>query len=229
MFVEKKTQRRKAVIDDGMSPELVYGARFDGNLEIPYIETDDSIQIPRRLVPLSRISDYEDGDAICFYEHDIKFSDILINPQKYLDAFRGKTIVSPDCSLYRNAPLAVQIANVYKNRALGSYFQRNGAKVIPNVRWGGKWTFTEEVLPEAVAFLGVEKNSIVSIGTYGCCKGKDNQIIFIEGMENMLEKIKPKAVLVYGAMPPSIFNRFEGKTKFVHYPDWISYRKGGQH
>lgn len=228
MFIEKKTKRRKAVIDDGMSPELVYGARFDGDLEIPVIEIDDSIQIPKRLVPLSHISDYEDGDAVCFYEHDIKFSNVLMNPKKYLDVFRGKTIISPDCSLYRNAPLAVQIANVYKSRALGSYFQRNGAKVIPNVRWGSKWTFTSEILPESVAFLGIEQGSIVSIGTYGCCKGKDNQSVFVEGLKNMLKKIKPKVVLVYGAMPPSIFNRFEDIAKFVHYPDWISYRKGGR-
>ncbi len=227
MFTEKNTQRRKVVIDDGMNPELVYGAKFDGNLEIPFIEKDDSIQIPKRLVPLSHILNYEDGDAICFYEHDIKFSSVLINPQKYLDALRGKTIISPDCSLYRNAPLSVQIANVYKSRALGSYFQRNGAKVIPNVRWGGRWTFTTEILPEEVAFLGIEQGSLVSIGTYGCCKGKDNQDVFIDGIENMLEKIKPKAVLVYGAMPPSIFSRFEGKTEFIHYPDWISYCKGG--
>ncbi len=172
MIAENKTHRRKAVIDDGMNPELVYGARFDGNLEIPFIEMDDNIQIPKRLVPLSRISDYEDGDAVCFYEHDIKFSDILINPQKYLDAFKGKTIISPDCSLYRNAPLAVQIANVYKSRALGSYFQRNGVQVIPNVRWGGKWTFTNEILPEQVAFLGIEHGSMVSIAPTDAAKDK---------------------------------------------------------
>lgn len=228
MVAEKETHRRKAIIDDGMNPELVYGARFDGNLEIPFIETDDSIQIPKRLVPLSHISDYEDGDAVCFYEHDINFSNVLINPEKYVDVFKGKTIISPDCSLYRNAPLVVQIANVYKNRALGSYFQRNGVKVIPNVRWGGKWTFTNEILPEQVAFSGIERGSMVSIGTYGCCKGQGNQKIFIEGMRNMLEKIKPKVVLVYGAMPPSIFSRFEAEVEFVHYPDWISYCKGGQ-
>lgn len=83
-----------------------------------FIENDVGITIPKRLVPFSQRSKYHDGDAICFYEHDVKFSDVLIEPDKYLEELKGKTIVSPDCSLYRNAPLAVQVANIYKSRAI---------------------------------------------------------------------------------------------------------------
>ena len=72
--------------------------------------------------------------------------------------FSGKHIlISPDCSLYRDAPLAVQITNVYRNRALGSYCQRKGVYVIPLIRWGNSLTYTTKVLPEKVAFLGAEK------------------------------------------------------------------------
>ncbi len=223
-----KVVRRKATIDDGMNPELVNGAKFNGLFEIPFIEDDSSIAVPKRLVPFTQRTRCCDEDAICFYEHDVRFSDILINPQKYLEELRGKTIVSPDCSLYRNAPLAVQIANIYKSRAIGSYFQRNGVKVIPNVRWGNYLTFTKEFLPEEVAFLGVYKGTMISIGTYGCFKGNDNKRVFADGLSEALKVIEPKAVLVYGPMPDSIFNSFKDRTKFVHYPDWISYCKGGE-
>ena len=219
--------KKKATIDDGMNPELVSGARFDGFLEIPFIENDANIAIPKRLVPFSQRLKYREGDAICFYEHDVKFSDILVNPEKYLEELKGKTVISPDFSLYINAPLAVQVANVYKNRAIGSYFQRNGVKVIPNIRWGGRWTFTKDVLPEKVAFLGIDKGTMISIGTYGCIQGKDNKHIFAEGLSAAIKTIEPKAILVYGSMPESVFNQFVNKTIFIHYRDWISYCKGG--
>lgn len=192
-----------------------------------FIENDVGITIPKRLVPFSQRSKYHDGNAICFYEHDVKFSDVLIEPDKYLEELKGKTIVSPDCSLYRNAPLAVQVANIYKSRAIGSYFQRNGIKVIPNIRWGGSWTFTTTVLPERVSFLGVDKGSMISIGTYGCIQGKDNKQVFTEGLSEAIKAIEPKVILVYGPMPDLVFNQFKNKVRFVHYPDWISYCKGG--
>ncbi|MBR6228616.1 MAG: DUF4417 domain-containing protein, partial [Eubacterium sp.] len=44
-----------------------------------------------------------------------------------------------------------------KSRAIGYFFQKNRVYVIPCVRWGDERTYTTRVLPEKVAFLGVEK------------------------------------------------------------------------
>ena len=41
----------------------------------------------------------------------------------------------------------------------------------------------------------------------------------------MLNDLKPEVVLVYGAMPPSVFDEFKHTTKFVNYPDWISSKR----
>lgn len=38
-------------------------------------------------------------------------------------------------------------------------------------------------MPEKFAFLGAPKNSIVSIGTYGCIRGKENKHFFREVLE----------------------------------------------
>lgn len=42
-----KNKNRKAVIDDGMNPELVRGADFDGYNGIPIIKKPDEIIIPK--------------------------------------------------------------------------------------------------------------------------------------------------------------------------------------
>ena len=111
------------------------------------------------------------------------------------------------------------------NRAIGAYLQSKVIYVIPNVRWGDERSYTTCELPEKFAFLGIEKHSIVSIGTYGCIQGKEYRRYFYEGLKAMLEELEPKVVLVYGAMPDDIFEEVKKTTEFVQYYDWISSKK----
>lgn len=221
--------RRKAIMDDGCNPELVAGARFEGLFDIPVIEKPERIDIPLAIVPFSernKVTDY--NTAVGFYEMDVKFSEVLIDPEKYVEDFlRFKAIISPDCSLYRDAPLSVQIINVYRNRAIGSYYQRRGVYVIPQIRWGTEATYTTKILPEAIAFSGVEKHSIVAIGTYGCIQHKEDKYHFKAGLEAMLINLEPQIVLVYGPMPKAVFDDYLHNTRFVHFDDWTRIRHGG--
>lgn len=230
-------KKRKAIIDDGMNPELVSGADFDGYLGIPIIKKPEKIIIPTGIVPFKERNRKEAStDAVGFYEHDNEFAEVLISPQNYIEEFckqpfitpeKVSPLLSPDCSLYRNAPLSVQITNVYRNRAIGSYYQRNGGYVIPQIRWGNELTYTTKVLPERVAFLGAEKHSIVAIGTYGCFQTRDDKYHFEAGLSAMLETLEPTDVLVYGSMNSKVFDPYLRCTHFVHFPDWTSNKKGG--
>ena len=82
-------------------------------------------------------------------------------------------------------------------------------------------TYTKKVLPEKIAFLGVEKHSIVSVGSYGQLKDRVNRYFFEAGMDSMMETLEPEIVLVYSKMPDNIEHKYPG-TKFVEYPDWTS-------
>lgn len=224
-------KRRKSVVDDGCSPELVRGADFDGIFEIPIIKKPNQFIIPKNIVPFSQREKapiFADT-AIGFNEMDPRFANVLINPEKYLaDIGRFGILISPDCSLYRDAPLAVQITNVYRNRAIGYYYQSKGQYVIPQVRWGNEETYTTKVLPDKIAFLGAEKHSILSIGTYGCCQSRADKYYFKAGLDAMLETLEPKVVLVYGSMSDSIFGDYVHTTHFIQYDDWTTLRHGGE-
>ena len=189
--------------------ELSNGARFDGLFDIPVIEKPSKIFIPDSLTPFSERTKVSFLDsAVCFYEKDENFMELLISPAAYLEELRQfQAVVSPDCSMYRDAPLSVQIINLYYNRLLGSYYQRNGIYVIPNIRWGSEDTYKISNLPEKVAFSGIEKNSIVSISSYGCIKDLENRYYFEAGLAAMMETLMPEVVLVYGAMPNEIFGQ----------------------
>lgn len=214
---------------DGFNYQWVASALMDGVLEIPIIQKQNHFVIPDRLVPFScRNRDSGQESLICFYEDDKRFSDFILHPDQYIgDLKKFAGIISVDASLYLDMPLCLQIADVYFNRALGHYLQKQGMYVIPNIRWGDERTFTTCVLPEKTAFLGVEKHGIVSIGTYGQIRRNADKQLFRDGLEAMLDELAPEVVLVYGPMPHKIFHGLEDRTQFIPYLDWTTLKKGG--
>lgn len=233
MAKKKRTIKKKSVVDsgvrnagllsDGCNPELVKGAEFDGIFEIPIIKKPKKLIIPDKLVPFSKMDKVNKKTfAVCEYENDMEFSDLLAHPNEYVEILKQyKGFISPDCSVYRDMPLALQITNIYRNRAIGYFFQKQGFYVIPCVRWGDDRTYTTKFLPEKIAFLGVEKHSIVSVGSYGQLKNRVNGYYFEAGMDAMMEELEPEIVLVYSKMPGEIQEKYP-KTQFVEYEDWIS-------
>ena len=150
-----KSKKIKASIDDGFQPELVKEANFDGIFEIPVLEKPRETFIPGGITPFSRRNEMPTNkEIIGFFEHDVTFADVLRNPQDYIEDFRSRpAIIPPDCSLYRDAPLAVQIGNIYKKNAIGRYFQSLGVNVFPLIRWGSRDTCPNRSL--LLAFLAI--------------------------------------------------------------------------
>lgn len=215
------------LVDEGFRISLVETAFFDGKFEIPHIEAPSEIKIPSGMVPFSlRERSQEKSDFVCFYEHDVNFREILTNTEDFVEELKQYPgIISPDCSLYIDAPLCVQIADIYLNRAVGYYLAQQGIYVVPNIRWGDERTYTSDFLGEKVAFQGVDKHSIVSVGTYGQIRTAESKRYFREGLVEMLNELEPEAVLVYGSMPKVIFGDLLSKTRFVQYPDWTTRMK----
>ena len=212
--VTDSAARNAATLSDGCNPELVKGADFDGIFEIPIIRKPKKYIIPDNLVPFSKMSKADPKSfAVCEYENDREFKDVLVNPDQYIRILKQyQGFISPDCSLYRDMPLAIQITNVYRNRAIGYCFQKHGVY---------ERTYTTKFLSEKIAFAGVEKHSIVSVGSYGQLKDRVNRYYFEAGMDSMMETLEPEIVLVYSKMPDQIEEKYP-QTKFVEYPDWTS-------
>lgn len=220
-----KENERLAVITDGCNPELVEDAEFDGIFEIPLIKRPERIVVPSAMVPFSKIDNVDSTNfAVCEYENDREFADLLRYPEKYIRELKKfQAFITPDASMYWDMPLATQIANKYRNHAIGHYMQKKGLYVIPNVRWSDERTYTTEFFSEPLAFAGVEKNGIVSIGSYGHVKTRLEKKHFRAGLEAMLKYLEPQTVLVYGSMPEDIFGDYWREAEFIKFPDWTSY------
>ena len=177
---------------------LVQGAHFVGGWGMPMVRTSD--RLPQQLVVFEKFKPEQDHlKWVHFYIHDQKFECIWNRPQHYLGKLKDcQGIISTDFSLYTNMPLAQQIWNTYRNRALAYWFQKNGIEVIPNVRWGMKESYS-------FCFDGIEPGKTVAVGTHGCIKKKQDKLDFQRGFEVMLERLYPKTIVVYGKAPKKLF------------------------
>lgn len=183
---------------------LVENADFDGYIELPVIKTSD--ELPEKVVAFSKAMSKSWSDFDCwvvFYEHDKKIERLWNNPKQYLDKLKKfKGVISPDFSLYRNMPLVMQMWNTYRGRAIAVWLQNNGIKIIPNVRTADARTFR-------FAFKGIESNKTVAIGTHGCIKRKEDKYYFKNGLAELIKRLSPKTIIVYGAAPDDIFKVYE--------------------
>ena len=105
------------IIDDGFQPELVARAFFDGVFEIPHIDAPNEIVIPKSLTPFSKRKYVDTKDtAICAYEHDFRFSSLVYESESTFEEIKEfSAFITPDCSLYLDMPLCLQIVNTYFN------------------------------------------------------------------------------------------------------------------
>lgn len=185
---------------------MVKGAKFDGYYDIPFIPQNIDTDL-KRLIAYDKTYKYiyKPGDVVHFYLDDQKFDGPkgiwagLSNNESFkrgfdLSRFKGATaIITPDFSLYLDMPRVMQIWNVYRSRAVGYYLSMLGYNVIPNVRWTDEESYD-------FAFDGLYEGQIVAVGTLGCSKTNADKSLLINGFAEMIRRIKPKKVLIYGSI-----------------------------
>ena len=159
--------------------------------QMPIIKNDG--YIPTDLIGFNYAKSSKDKNVgIHFYVDDYQFERVWHYPEKYLDILTEyDCILSPDFSLYMDMPMPMKIWNIYRSRQIGAYYQSKGLRVIPTISWAEPETFE-------FCFQGIPEESIVSVSTIGVKRDKDALKIWNEGMDAMIEIIKPSAIVVYG-------------------------------
>ena len=186
-------------------------AEYEGEDELPIIQPVN--ELPSRLIRFSESVSTKDFDQwVHFYEHDCKFTVVWDNPRKYLPKlkkFRG--VITPDFSLYRDMPLVMQKWNIYRSRALGHWWQSQGLKVLPNVRYGDERTYS-------FCCNGVPANATICISSYGCLKDPTNRVMFRKGLRFVSGHLKPSCIVVYDGIPDDVFSCCtDAGIKLVHF------------
>ena len=183
---------------------LVSNAHYDGLYEFPKI--DPTYVIPNKIIGFSKaISSTDFNQWVHFFQDDYQIERIWRNPKKYLRILkRFNGVILPDFSLYRNMPLAMQLWNIYRSRAIGSWLQENGVKVIPNIRFGDYRTYR-------YCCDGISRNCVIAIGSHGTMKRKADREVFLKGFDYIVTRLEPSAIIIYGTFPSDLYNDYTEK------------------
>jgi hypothetical protein len=176
---------------------LVEGAHYTKGWEFPILQPCH--EIPEGLIAFSKTKGETNlNQFVHFYEKDSKILPFGRNPRNYflrLSQFKG--VIGCDFSIYRDMPFSQQIGQTFINRALTFWLQNHGISVVPNIRYGDERSYP-------VCFDGIPKNSVISIGTHGCTKKRDDINYHIKGVSETIKQLKPEAILFYGAVHKTI-------------------------
>lgn len=215
MTNKDRSDKRRTGLRDIWNAYMCRGARF-AKFDIPECPTivtklpesiltwEEAKQLHKKLVKKDK--NYQSEAYVCFYLDDYKFDSVRTSIWFYpwlalriLKHFRG--IITPDFSLYQDFPYPIKIWNTYRMRAFGYWAGNQSLEVINNARWGTSETYD-------YCFEGIEKNSIVAIGTVG---GSPRKLIdrtrFEEGLEEMIRRLSPKTIIVYGSSNYPCFDK----------------------
>ena len=211
-----KENKKRTGCRDVFHAYFVEDAEFDCKWEIPFI--DSETDIPNRIISFSKALRTDDYNQwVHFYEDDVNFERLWNRPNVYLPKLQKfKGVISPDFSLYRDMPLIMQAWNTYRNRATGHWLQSNGIRVIPNIRWADSRSYE-------FCFAGARKNSVIAVGTHGLIKIKEERKYFERGLEQAVEILQPKTIVIYGTAPKDIFQKYEDEgIVLIHFSSDIS-------
>lgn len=212
---------RRPGIKDMWNAKLVVGAKFDTTEDMP-ICPSNVIAPPRTILSWSEAKErgklekargnreYFVDAFVHFYEDDQRFDGpkdgIWAKPDKALDLlshFSG--IITPDFSTYLDFPKPILEHNTYRMRSFGFAAFKNGLQVINNVRWGNPETWS-------YCFAGIPEYSMVAIGTVGSdLRRIESRPLFTSGFIELLQRIKPHAIVVVGSANLPCFGEAEAR------------------
>lgn len=179
--------------DDVLRERFIYGAELTGKYGFPQLPPINASADRLRPVPFNSASkEKHPADCLChFFIDDNLFERLWNNPQKYFDMLGNfKYIAGVDFSFYDDMPVALQIYQVYRSRALSWWLTLNGMDVIPVVGWGSADTYD-------FCFDGLPIHSTLIVSTNRCFTDAGKHC-YIAGFREMARRLEPFRVLVVG-------------------------------
>ena len=163
----------------------------EGFYDMPVIKPCDVV--PDDIISFNYMLTATNKDVgVHFYIDDYQFERIWNRPDMYIERLKEfQCAFTPDFSLYLDMPMAMKIWNVYRSRLVGQIMQRRGLNVIPTVSWAEFGTFQ-------FCFDGLPEESTLSISTIGVKQDPEAMQIWKDGMDEMIRRLNPKRLLVYG-------------------------------
>lgn len=135
------------------------------------------------------------------YKYDSRKNSIWLYPEKFLTVAKHYVgFITPDFSTNIDFPDPLKRYNTYRMRTMGCWMGQQGKAVINNVRWGLSDTYN-------IDFAGLPRKSVLAIGTVASgLKRLGNRKLFECGLYEMVRRLEPTTIVVYGSARYSFFD-----------------------
>ena len=128
-----------------------------------------------------------------FYNDDTRIESYWNKLPKYVNLFsQFSIIIGIDLSCTEDLPEEAKRWNCFRNKLFTAYLQNKGVKVIPNVCWWDGADFE-------YCLDGFPRQSVIAINSTGLRRNEHSKQIWIDGYQKVIEKLKPTAIVRYGA------------------------------
>ena len=158
---------------------------------------------PKKIIPFNKIKGIKDIENyyICTYCRDEDFMKIYRNPKQYLKLFsKAAGLIGFDLSVHEDMPPVKQKEQMNHNLELSFYYGIRNIKLIPNIRPGSDSVNFEY-------YKAFPKGTMVSIGTYGFFKSKEEKLNHKKCIEEIVDVLKPSGIIVYGSFDDNVFEK----------------------
>lgn len=224
-----KSKRAK---EDVFGAHLLKGAEYDleSGWDIPYVDTPEDLKLPEKMIGYQKSQQCSgrENAYLHFYHKDHIFDGrmgiwyALVFNTFFKKGFRleklngYRAIITPDFSMYYDMPIIMQMWNLLRSRIVGFYLTKLGYTVVVNVRWTNKRSFS-------YCFAGLRRNHIIAVSTLGCLRSNSDKELFLPGLEELIKRIHPEYIVLYGSLTEDIKNLFDKyEQKYVFFPSEIS-------
>lgn len=183
---------------DIFGSQYIGDVRFEGKDEFPVCPGSEFMGSIVKGVPFDRISaarrlNMED-EFLTFYVHDKRFCGFEREPLRKLPLLRRfRGVIGTDNSPYWDLPLIQQKYNIYLNRKMDCFFWKNGVNYIQNVCWSDHNSFK-------FCFDALQQGKTYAVSSYGVSKNPRLRMLFLDGLCEMVRRLRPRAVVFHGAM-----------------------------
>ena len=148
-----KVRKKKRIKKDSITRTLYDYFMLDifstlptvGKEQMPVLDpVDPNLELPNEMVAFDEAFTKKKTDCIVhFYTDDRRFLRIFRNPKKYLPFLKKcAAVIEPDLSQYANMPYALRQAHAWLNRALAAWLQNQGVRIIQNITWSLKDSYS---------------------------------------------------------------------------------------
>lgn len=163
------------------------------------------------------------GGALAFYIDDARFESVWSDAVRHVAdwvRFGWSAVVSPDFSLWRDDPLAVQMWAMFRSRWLARYWQEVGIRLIPSLNWSDERT-------HEWAFAGIPRGAPVVSLQCRTVRTKEELKFFGKGITAAMKELAPQKVLVYGGNTnrETIEPMCPDGPEYIWLDDWTAVRR----